>query len=159
MTASTENALPQASRNGWTSEVRAHVFDAIESVRREMSLLFAERDKRYEERSDAQDNAVAAALASSGLAVDKAEKNTREWQQAANEWRGSMNDREARFMAKEEVNLMVGALDARVNRLEESAATGRGHSQGLSMAAGVAFGICLILADVATVIVAVLVHH
>jgi hypothetical protein len=124
-----------------------------------MTLLFFERDRRYEERAEAQDKAVASALASSGLAVDKAEKNTREWQQAANEWRGSMNDREARFMGKEEVALMVSALDQRVNKIEDVTATGKGRSAGVSMAAGVAFGVCLVLADVATVIIAIVVHH
>ena len=153
------NDLPEPHRNGWTAEVRSHVFDAIEGVRREMTLLFFERDRRYEERAEAQDKAVASALASSGLAVDKAEKNTREWQQAANEWRGSMNDREARFMGKEEVHLMVSALDNRVHLLEEDAATGRGHTQGVSTAAAAAFGVCLILADVAAVIIAIFVHH
>ena len=149
------NDLPEPHRNGWTAEVRSHVFDAIEGVRREMTLLFFERDRRYEERAEAQDKAVASALASSGLAVDKAEKNTREWQQAANEWRGSMNDREARFMGKEEVNLMMSALDGRLVRLEEGAATGRGHAEGISQTAAVIVAIIMMLLFAASVILSV----
>lgn len=76
-------------------------------------------DKRYEQRSADQEKAVNtalaaaktavdAALSAAALAVDKAERNTKEWQVAANEWRGAMSDRERQFVSRRELFAYIG---------------------------------------------------
>ena len=76
-------------------------------------------DKRYEQRSADQEKAVNtalaaaktavdAALSAAALAVDKAERNTKDWQVAANEWRGAMSDRERQFVTRRELYAYIG---------------------------------------------------
>jgi hypothetical protein len=145
-------------RYGWNAETRDFVLTAIANVRREMLLLNEERDKRYTERARAQDTAVATALSTSGEAINKAEKNTREWQVSANEWRGSMNDREAKFLAKEEAALMVGALNERVRKLESLTNMTQGRSQGMSALGIAVYFAASGLMSIAAVLISII-HH
>jgi hypothetical protein len=134
-------------RYGWNAETRDFVLTAIANVRREMLLLNEERDKRYTERAGAQDKAVAAALSASG-----------EWQVSANEWRGSMNDREAKFLAKEEAALMVGALNERVRKLESLTNMTQGRSQGMSALGIAVYFAASGLMSIAAVLISII-HH
>lgn len=62
--------------------------------------LMDERDRRYEQRFNAQEEAV------------KVYKETSDkWQASANEWRGAMTDRERNFLSKS-MGYVVGALSA-----------------------------------------------
>ena len=54
--------------------------------------LLLERDKRYEQRFDAQESAVKAALSSTKTLADVVETNTVSWKKNANEWRDTVND-------------------------------------------------------------------
>jgi hypothetical protein len=119
------------------------VFDAIEAVRREQTELAKERDRRYTERSAQQDKAVvdalaaakeavSAALVAADKAVGKEEANAEKWRSNANEWRQAMDDRETRFLGKEEATLMVSALDGRLGKLEIARERAVGIATGTS---------------------------
>ncbi len=138
--------------SAWTPEVRSHVCDAIESVRREMTSLVQERteranvesrerDRRYTERSAQQDKAVVdalaaaekavnAALVAADKAVEKEQLSAEKWRNNANEWRQAMDDRETRFMGKEEAAITIRAVEARVAKLEREDAQTTGRSEG-----------------------------
>lgn len=66
---------------GWTVETLKTHFDTI----------VAELDKRHEQR-----------MVTAALAADKAEHNAEKWRQNANEWRGAMTDRDAKYLTKSE---------------------------------------------------------
>jgi hypothetical protein len=116
--------------------------------------LSSEADKRYEQRFNDQDKAVAAALAgqekavaaalaaqekfaaaslnAAQTAIDKAERNTKDWQNASNEWRGAMSDRERMFLTRNEYALGHADLARRIGDLEKSRDTGTGKTIGLN---------------------------
>jgi hypothetical protein len=168
------------SKNGWTYETRSYVFDAINSLRRELTMLInerdkryteqgAERDRRYTERSSQQDKAVVdalaaaekavnAALVAADKAVEKEQLNAEKWRNNANEWRQAMDDRETRFMGKEEARLTVNAVEARVSKLEAVASKGAGHHEAVTSGAfALYFSIAAIVA-VAALIVSIIYH-
>jgi hypothetical protein len=135
----------------WGEDTRAHVFDAIDGVRREMTQLINERSASQGQRSESQDKAVvdaltaakeavSAALAAAALAVDKAEVNAEKWRDNANEWRAAMNDREVKFVDKEAAALMNSALTDRVNELQSKQDKQEGHASGLSAGWGYLVG-------------------
>jgi len=61
-----------------------------------------------EQRFEAQDKAVQAALVSAEKAVLKKEEEVERWRANANEWRGAMNDRERDFLTRKEFYAIVG---------------------------------------------------
>ncbi len=65
-----------------------------------------------------QEKAVRSALDAADKAVGKAEEQTRQWQQASNEWRGAMNDRERLFLPRPEYEVQQKGLVDRVGLLE-----------------------------------------
>jgi hypothetical protein len=128
------STLPQAmsaSNSQWTLETLKEHFDA----------LFAERDKQYVERAIANKTAVeaalkaaetlnAAAFAASEKAIAKSDINAEKWREQANEWRGSMQDRENKFAARAEVDNEFKNLRSELGSLKESRAEGSGRSGG-----------------------------
>ena len=135
-----------AEEQGWSPEVRSHVFSEIEGLRRETLIILNERDRRYTERSSQQDKAVVdalaaaekavnAALVAADKAVEKEQANAEKWRNSANEWRQAMNDRETRFLGKDEASLMVQGVEARVTKLERSSDLLTGRTSGMSQGA------------------------
>lgn len=78
--------------SGWT----------IDSLKAHYDSLLTEIDLRYQQRFEAQQKATTDALNSAALAVAKAEENADKWRVNANEWRGSMMDREVKFLPRDE---------------------------------------------------------
>lgn len=73
--------------------------------------ILDERGRQYEQRFQAQQEAVAAALAAAKEAVVTAEVHAEKWRLAANEWRGAMNDRERQFPTRKELwSYLLGAV-------------------------------------------------
>lgn len=64
---------------------------SIGTLKEHFEKILAEKDK-----------AINIALAAAKEAVGVAEKNAEKWRDNANEWRGAMVDREAKFMARSE---------------------------------------------------------
>jgi hypothetical protein len=156
--------------DGWTKETRSHVFDAINSLRRELTTIINERDRRYTERSAQQDKAVVdalaaaekavnAALVAADKAVEKEQVNAEKWRNNANEWRQAMDDRETRFMGKEEANLTVRAVEARVTKLEAASNVGEGRHQGLSSGAMALYFSVSGLVAITALVLSIVFHH
>jgi hypothetical protein len=78
----------------------------------------------------AADKYNAAQLLSQQRAVEKAENESKEWRNNANEWRGAMSDREKNFATK-----------ADVITLKERADLEQGKSHGLSQGWGIIIGV------------------
>lgn len=73
---------------------------------------------------DRQDKAVQAALAAATTATNKAEADARRWQSNANEWRDSMNDREAKFVNNDVFRETVVGLRQELRQRSFSAVVG-----------------------------------
>jgi len=102
-----------------------------------LRALMDERDKRYTERDEARQKAVEAALRASDLqtrtiheasqkAIEKADADSDKWMANANEWRGTLQDRDTRFALKEAVEAEARALRSEIQGLRESRAEGIG---------------------------------
>jgi len=83
----------------------------VVSLRDHVCALLSEQDRRYEQRFQAQDAAVKAALASAKVADEKAEANLTKWQRNANEWRDAMNDKDRLMATKTELNPLKDNID------------------------------------------------
>jgi hypothetical protein len=103
-----------------------------------LEALIREADRRYEQRANLQDKAVAAALSAAQKAVDaalaaqeaavtKAEKQGELWRASANEWRSAMDDRETRFASA----AMLSALEERVRENADRIRTMEARKEGL----------------------------
>lgn len=104
--------------SSWTPEiVRDHVVALIVANDKRYEDKFAASDKAVLSALAAQEKAVNAALAAAEKAVAVAERNAEEWRKGANEWRGSMTDREMNFAKKPELD----ALKERIDRSEGGA--------------------------------------
>lgn len=82
-----------------------------------------ERDRRYSERFDAQEKAVAAALAAAKEAVIKAELSADKRFEGVNEFRATLSDQASTFMPRGEAHAMMQRLDDKIDsestRLQE----------------------------------------
>lgn len=76
--------------------------------------MLHERDVRFNQRFEAQQQALYAALASQQQAVDKAEVADARRFDSVNEFRGQLNDQVTTFISRTEVKAMIDALVARV---------------------------------------------
>jgi cystathionine beta-lyase/cystathionine gamma-synthase len=150
----------------WNPEIKAHVFAEIEGLRRETLIILNERDRRYTERSSQQDKAVVdalaaaekavnAALVAADKAVEKEQANAEKWRNSANEWRQAMNDRETRFLGKDEAALMVSGVEARVTLLEKVGNMTAGGHQVVTAAWGYVVGAISCAALVVAVVIAI----
>lgn len=135
----------------------------VDSLHVHLLHLMDERDRRYAERFDAQEKAVAVAIGNADKFVDRAEQNAQKWRENANEWRGAMNDREIKLMPRAEVESVLAAInrtsEARAasnsekiatleKRLERSEGKASGYSAGFGYilaAIGLATGIISIV--------------
>jgi hypothetical protein len=110
-----------------------------------------ERDLRYQQRFDAQgqaltaallaaEKAVQAALTAAQSAVSKAETATEKRFESVNEFRGALSDQARNQPSRPEVTSMIGALDDRVGALKEYADRASGRDHGLGISWGVILG-------------------
>lgn len=117
------------------------------ALKEHFEKLFKEQDTRYEERFKAQEKAVVNALAeskeqtkakfeASEKAIQKAEENSEKWRANANEWRAAMQDREAKFAPRVEMENRLKAHDEKINELREgtSRSVGAGNQAASSWA-------------------------
>jgi hypothetical protein len=102
------------------------------SLRKFLITLMDERDKRYEQRFLAQQSALEAARVTqtSALQAALAEKDKRDeqrfatneqWRAASNEWRGTLSDRDSRFVTKEEYEPTIKSLVEKIASAEARA--------------------------------------
>jgi hypothetical protein len=79
---------------------------ATVSEREYIERILSERDQRYSERFDAQEKAVAAALAAAKEAVIKAEVATEKRLEGVNEFRQSLEDQQKTFVRQDVFNVI-----------------------------------------------------
>ena len=90
---------------------------AIESGFSAFKDLMGERDARYAQRSESQDEAVAAAQFTSEKAITKAESATEKRLEGLNELRAMAADQSKNYARSDEVGLIIKGLDERVRAL------------------------------------------
>lgn len=128
--------------SGWSIDtLKEHMQAALEAADTRYEQRFLAQEKAVREALAAQEKAVGAALTAAEKAVAVAERNAEEWRKGANEWRGSMTDRERKFVAVPELEALkerlqgvskhtadafISATD-RIAALEKSYYEGRGR--------------------------------
>lgn len=148
-----------------SGETKANVSGwSIDTALEHLLAVIATHDKRYAQRFDAAEKAVADALiaqekltrasfAASEKAIEKSDINAEKWRANANEWRAAMMDREARFAARTETEAEFRALRSEISSLKESRSTDKGRSAGgAAMWGYVLGGVGLILTIIAVAV-------
>ena len=79
-----------------------------------------ERDRRYDERDQANKDAVKTALLAVEKAADKLEVANKEYKNTSNEWRGTLNDVVGRMVKREDVEREIKGLERQIADLRES---------------------------------------
>jgi hypothetical protein len=122
----------EASVSAWTTDtVLAHLRELID-----------ERDRRYEQRFEgqekavaaalaAQEKAVAAALSAADRAVSKAELAAEKRFEAVNEFRGQLADQAGRLLPRSEADVALGGVREKIDGL-----TGRVEALGTRLERG-----------------------
>ena len=85
----------------------------IDTLREHIIALLVEMDLRNQQRFEAAEKA-------SSIALDESQR----WHDAANEWRGAMNDRERMLMPRSEAEQRLSALAEKVDDLKGSSRAG-----------------------------------
>jgi 23S rRNA pseudoU1915 N3-methylase RlmH len=136
--------------SGWT----------VDTSRADLIARLVEMDRRYEQRFDAQEKAVLAALRAAQDAVSKADIATekrfdevREKFITTNEFRGQLADQAATLMPRSEAAVLISTLADRINKLEAADEVNRARRKGTDQVWGYIAGV----AGLAVAIVAVLV--
>jgi hypothetical protein len=114
--------------------------------------LMEERDKRYSQRADSQDKAVATALATSKEAILKAETATDKRLEGLNELKGMAQDQAATFARISEVNLRFDAVNKTVEQLSDTIKQKVAATSGMKELWGYIVGAVGVLLAVAAII-------
>ena len=98
--------------SGWTVDTLKEYLESInvETDKRNEQRFLAQQ-KAVQDALISQEKAVGAALAASEKAVLVAEANAEKWRANANEWRGSMDDREKNFASRIELGALKERMD------------------------------------------------
>jgi hypothetical protein len=124
-------------------------------IRDYVDMRLTEADKRNEQRFNAQEKAVNAALASADKAKAASDDNAEKWRASANEWRGAMSDRDRELPSRREVDAARAGLDERIRRLEDEAKATQGRSQGINATTGLLVGAVTLAVIVISAVIAV----
>jgi hypothetical protein len=141
----------------------------FERILNERDKRELERDRRLDERFDAQEKAVAAALAAAEKAVNAAlsaaEKAVTKSEEAQlrvnvtqNEFRGTLKDQAADLMPRSETELLVKDLRDKVEKLSEVKDQTLGRQAGVQLSAGYLFAILAGLGTVFSIVAYIATH-
>jgi len=86
---------------------------------RELQSIMVERERANNQRFDAQEKAVAAALAAAKEAVAKAEIAAEKRFDSVNEFRGQLKDQQATLMPRSEVTVLLKSVEDKFKGLED----------------------------------------
>lgn len=103
----------------------------VETLLAHLIVILDERDLRYQQRYDAQQSAIGAALQSAQEAVLKAEVATEKRFESVNEFRGTLSDQAATFISRNEIETLRAANDDRVADLTERLDRMEGRDAGV----------------------------
>jgi hypothetical protein len=112
-----------------------------EPTTRELRVLIDEADKRYNQRFDAQEKAVAAALAAAKEAVVKAEAASEKRFDSVNEFRATLKDQQTLLIPRTEVDAKLKALSDRLDDVDARTRTIAGRIEAVTWVWGVVIGI------------------
>lgn len=99
---------------------------------RELYSIINERDRQYTQRFDAQEKAVAAALAAAKEAVVKAEGATEKRFDSVNEFRNTLKDQQQTLLPRNEAELRFKTVIERLAALETINTQAIGRTEGAS---------------------------
>lgn len=108
----------------------ASLIASIQSEMAGLRELLLEFDKRYEQRFALQKEIFSNALFNAEKAVTVAEINSEKWRANANEWRSAMDDRETRFVLKDQLNPTIQGIQKEVDQLRTQSNLDTGKSMG-----------------------------
>lgn len=111
------------SNNHWT----------IPSLKEYLLTLINENDRRYGQQFDSSTVVVNAALAAAKEAVIKAENATEKRFENVNEFRATLADQQRTLMPRNESELQMASLSARIKSLELSLTEDKGTKIGESV--------------------------
>ena len=109
---------------------------ALETGLDALRQVLDERDERYKQRAHSQDAAVATALAAAEKAVVKAEAATERRLEGLNELRDMNLDQAKTFARTDEVNLLIKAIEVRIQSLDDLAKSDLARGGGMQEAWG-----------------------
>jgi hypothetical protein len=105
---------------GWT----------VETLKAHFEQRFIDVDKAVNAALAAAKEAVAAALAAAEKAREQAADDNKAWRASANEWRGSMQDREVRFATRTEMDAKFDAVNVALRAIQKDLDRNNGQVQG-----------------------------
>ncbi len=129
--------------SGWT----------IDSLHQHLARMSDERDRRYEQRFDAQQRATEMALSATKEAVLKAEHASDKRFDGVNEFRAQLSDQAAMLMPRMEADQRLAALTERVSDLTTVVTKIQGRSSGIEGAWGYLLGAVGLAAAVISMVV------
>jgi hypothetical protein len=130
----------------------------LETLFRSLRDLIDERDKRYEERDQANKATVNAAMRAAQDAADKIEKAFLAYKEVSNEWRGTLNDIVGRMATRIEVERQFGEMQCKISELRESRSAQTGQNAALEYIASSRRWLWAQALGMATIIVVILIH-
>lgn len=95
---------------------RADILDRVDSDVKTLRLLIDERDRLYNERSEARTKALEDTLAATKEAADKAAGELTKRFDSVNEFRQTLSDQAQTFAAKDSVEIRFKALEENINK-------------------------------------------
>lgn len=116
------------------------------SGRAHIMALLSEKDKRDEQRFQANKEAINAALLAAEKAVAKAEAAAEKRFEGVNEFRAQLADQARTLASSEKLDLVI----QRIDRMEASQNTHTGRTSGLNAAAGYVLSAIFALAAILT---------
>lgn len=138
---------------------------AVVTLRTQVDQHFASNEKAFDvalesinhnndQRFIDQEKAVHAALAAAEKAVDRAEINAEKWRQNANEWRAAMDDREVKFMPREESIAGLHGNAEKIAALTDRMNRGEGKGAGLDASWGYLLGFVVLVGAIISIFLA-----
>ncbi len=101
------------------------LYDLMSSELKRIEAVGTERDKRYTEKFDAQEKAVAVSFAASERAIAKSERSQELYNEKSNEFRGALSDQATRLITRpehdrlaEEISMVQVSLSKFITRGE-----------------------------------------
>ncbi len=110
---------------------------AQEPTLRELRAILDERDAKYNQRFEAQEKAVSAALAAAKEAVLKAETASEKRFESVNEFRTTLKDQQLLLITRSEAGAQFKALSDRLDSIDARQIALNGRLEGITWVWGI----------------------
>jgi len=101
----------------------------VDTLKEYLTVLIADHDKRYEQRHQANKEAIAIAIANAQVANSKAELSIEKRLEGTNEWRNALNEHQRTYMPRSEAQVLFEAMTKRMDKQDQDE-NRRMNSQG-----------------------------